>query len=66
MIIKGIIRRIYGLILAAAFLTTGMEAQGVDRLLVQGDPPLMQSTVDQLIDFFEFGLHGKFQRCSTK
>lgn len=35
-------------------------AQGGDRVLADGNPPLMQSTVDQLIDFFEFGLHGKF------
>jgi len=35
-------------------------AQGGDRVLADGNPPLMQSTVDHLIDFFEFGLHGKF------
>jgi len=60
MIIKGIIRNIYGLVLVAVFFVPGAFAQGNDRLLVQGDPPLMQSTVDQLVDFFEFGLHGKF------
>src|SRR5215813_5621158 len=34
--------------------------QSADRLLASGEPPLMQSTVDHLIDFFEFGLHSKF------
>ena len=28
--------------------------------LAEGNPPLMQATVDSLIDFFEFGLHAKF------
>ena len=61
MIIKGIIRNIYGLVLVAVFFVPGAFAQGNDLLLVQGDPPLMQSTVDQLVDFFEFGLHGNSQ-----
>jgi len=45
------------LMMAASISVFGQSA---DRLLASGDPPLMQSTVDQLIDFFEFGLHSKF------
>src|SRR5436305_8010834 len=43
-----------------AMLSGSIIAQGGDRILADGNPPLMQSTVDSLIDFFEFGLHAKF------
>ena len=41
-------------------LSGSIIAQGGDHVLADGNPPLMQSTVDSLIDFFEFGLHAKF------
>src|SRR5437899_11291850 len=43
-----------------AALSGSILAQGSDRVLADGNPPLLQSTVDSLIDFFEFGLHAKF------
>jgi hypothetical protein len=49
-----------GLILILVLTGVVAKGQQSDRILVQGDDPLMQSTVNQLIDFFEFGLYGKF------
>lgn len=61
MTFKGIIRSICGVGLSA-LLVGAIHAQQSDRMLAGGEPPLMQSTVDKLIDFFEFGLHGKFDQ----
>jgi len=52
--------KIFFVIILTAVISGSIIAQGGDRVLADGDPPLMQSTVDQLIDFFEFGLHAKF------
>ena len=50
---------LFAIILTAA-ISGSIFAQGGDRVLADGNPPLRQSTVDALIDFFEFGLHAKF------
>lgn len=42
------------------FAAAAISAQNTDRQLAPGNPPLMQSTVNDLIDFFEFGLHARF------
>ena len=52
--------KIIHVLILIVLLSVFAFGQSADRLLVSGDPPLMQSTVDQLIDFFEFGLHSKF------
>src|SRR5262245_19845894 len=51
-----------GLIFTAILLLcVSANAQNTnDSILVAGNPPLTQAMINQLVDFFEFGLHGKF------
>ena len=54
-------KKFLGLIFTAILLSVSLNAQDTgDTILVAGNPPLTQTMVNQLIDFFEFGLHGKF------
>jgi hypothetical protein len=54
-------RKNLGLIFTAILLCASLNAQNTnDTILAAGNPPLTQTMVNQLIDFFEFGLHGKF------
>ena len=53
-------KRVYIAIFALLLSCSGLYAQQADRVLVDGDPALTQSMVNSLIDFFEFGLGGKF------
>jgi hypothetical protein len=53
-------KRYFALVFVLLAACSGVFAQQADRVLVDGDPPLRQSTVNELIDFFEFGLAAKF------
>lgn len=54
-------KRFSVLILTAILLSISINAQSANEtILVSGNPPLTQTMIDQLVDFFEFALNGKF------